>query len=60
MLDFRITIMLGLSVTLVLFSLGGCVIWMIEKFQIAARDRRERLERLIAALERIDLNTRKP
>jgi hypothetical protein len=54
MIEFLLTLMSGLCITIAVFGLGAALIWVVEKFQIASRERNNRVERLIASIERIE------
>jgi hypothetical protein len=60
MIEFLLTMMMGLGLTIAIFGIGAALIWLVEKFKTASRERNKRVERLIAAIERIEQKLTKP
>lgn len=48
----------GIGFTITLFGVGYATLTLIDKIQDSAKERRERFQRLISALERIEATTR--
>ena len=60
MIEFLLTIMMGLGLTIALFGIGAALIWLVEKSKTASRERDKRVGRLISAIERIEQKLTKP
>jgi len=60
MFSFFCAIFFGIGFAITIIALCYGVSNLIEKIQQAAKDRTDRMQRLINALERIEANTRKP
>lgn len=58
MLDFICYLFFGIGLTAALFGAGYGAVVLIDKIHDAAQQGRERFQRLVSALERIEANTR--